>query len=130
MGASFTTLPISSVGVHILNAGGLVSPVVRLSWEVSSGAVFPTVGVTLVDKEATSRQNPFASLVKFECYPTEELRADDVKAGDRFHGRALSGTATSSTAWEIVRFYRSATGDVLRLIYRTGTSWDDRLTVS
>lgn len=129
--APYTMAPITGPGVFMLHAGGLISPSLVVSWSLTgAGAAFPMVSATLVDKEQTSRSNPFASLVKFEAYPTEELRADDISKGDRFHGRALSGTATSSSRWELVRFIRNANGDVLRLIYRTGTSWDDRLTIS
>lgn len=75
---------------------------------------------------AIGGRNSMASLIKFEAQPGEELRVDDVIGGDRYHGRAVTGTATSAASWEVVRFERDATGGILRTRYRSAVVWDDR----
>lgn len=72
------------------------------------------------------RHNLFASLIKYEAQPGEELRADDITAGDRYHGRAADGASTAAAVWEVVRFYRTTTGEIIRTRYRTGVEWDSR----
>jgi hypothetical protein len=68
----------------------------------------------------------FDTLLNFRASPGQELRADDVSGGDRYHGRANDGAATSAASWEVVRFYRDSGGNITRTRYRTGVAWDDR----
>jgi hypothetical protein len=72
------------------------------------------------------RSNLFASLLKFEAQIGEELRADDIVGGDRYHGRAPDGTAEDDAAWEVVRFIRDVQANILRVQYRSDLAWDDR----
>lgn len=70
--------------------------------------------------------SPFARLLKYEPAAGHELRSDDLAGGDRFHGTAPDGTATSAPEWAVVRFYRDPAGAILRVRYRAGVAWNDR----
>lgn len=70
--------------------------------------------------------NPFSSLMMAQANPAQELRFDDVEGSYLYHGRAISGAATSATVWEVVRFTRDADGLFERAQYQTGISWDNR----
>lgn len=72
------------------------------------------------------RHNAAASLAKAELAVGQELRFDDVSAGDLYLGRAPDGTATADAAWEVFRYYRTAVGAITRGRYRTGVAWDNR----
>lgn len=71
-------------------------------------------------------RNEFGSLIKFEANTNEELRSDDISLGDLYHGRAVDGTATSVASWEVIRFYRTTSGLITRVRYKSGISWDNR----
>lgn len=75
--------------------------------------------VFAADKDA------FTSLLKFEPFPGQELRADETTT-DRYHGRNLDGADTAAATWEIVRFYKDTSGNITRARYRTGVAWDSR----
>lgn len=77
-------------------------------------------------REVRDQSSDFKRILKFEPVAGEELRADDVAGGDRYHGAAADGTATSAASWRVVRFYRDATGGITRVRYRTGVAWDNR----
>lgn len=68
----------------------------------------------------------FTALVQAQAVPGEEIRLDDVAGGDLYHGRAADGSATSTAAWEVIRFYRDASGRILRIRYRSDVVWDSR----
>lgn len=70
--------------------------------------------------------SPFTSLVQAQAVPGEEIRIDDVSGGDLYHGRAADDVDTAAAAWEVVRFYRDATGQISRVRYRTDVVWDNR----
>lgn len=74
----------------------------------------------------TLERNEFGSLIKFEANTNEELRSDDISLGDLYHGRAVDGTATSVASWEVIRFYRTTSGLITRVRYKSGISWDNR----
>lgn len=69
----------------------------------------------------------FKRLAKAEPMAGEELRFDDISAGDLYIGAAPDATATSSASWKVCRYYRdAATGNILRARYRVGVAWDAR----
>lgn len=70
----------------------------------------------------------FASLIKYEAGVTQELRSEEVSDA-RYHGRALSGSATADAVWEIVKFDRDGDREIVRTRYLAGQVWDDRATV-
>lgn len=70
-------------------------------------------------------RNAFATLLKFEPAVGEELRREELTT-DSYHGRAPDGTTTATAAWEVVRLYKDAAGEIVRARYRTGVAWDNR----
>lgn len=89
----------------------------------------PVVSVPGVATDATLalRNNSFATLINAQPSSTsDEIRMDDVAGGDLYIGRNADGTATSTATWEVVRIYRTATGQTTRMRYKTGISWDNR----
>ena len=83
------------------------------------------LGYNGVDVSGLKRESDFASLIKYEAVPGQELRRDEGVDFD-YHGRAPDGTPTATTAWEVVIFYKNELGGVVRTRYRTGVAWDDR----
>jgi hypothetical protein len=79
-----------------------------------------------VNATAALRHNLFASLLKAEAVVGQEIRIDDISAGDLYIGRANDGTATSAASWEVARYYRDSAGKMLRARYRTSVVWDNR----
>lgn len=68
----------------------------------------------------------FTSLVQAQAAPGQEIRIDDIQAGDLYHGRAADGADTAAIVWEVARLYRDGTGTVIRIRYVSGVAWDQR----
>jgi len=96
-----------------------------MSWWSPASILYQVVSGAAVAVDMVTRNNRFASLLKYEAAPGEELRRDE-QATDQYHGRAVDGTLTSAASWEVVRLYLDANGVVVRSRYRTGVVWDQR----
>ena len=62
-------------------------------------------------------------------YDTEELRKDTplaLQSSYSYSGLALSGSATSSPVWNVVRFTYDANGAESRIQYLPSITWDGR----
>lgn len=70
----------------------------------------------------------FDRIAKARAVAGEELRFDDVAAGDLYIGVAADGAATGAAVWGVVRYYRTAAGAITRQRWRTSVTWDDRAT--
>ena len=70
------------------------------------------------------RSNAFATLLNAQAIVGQELRLDDIPAGDLYIGRNTDSASTAATTWEVIRVYRTASGLTTRIRYRTGVSWD------
>lgn len=66
----------------------------------------------------------FTRTLKFEPGEGEEIRRDETLTDD-YHGVAPDGSATDTTVWAVVRFYKTA-GLITRVRFRTGVAWDSR----
>lgn len=101
----------------VINAAPAVDEygqVVRVAGEV--GITGSIVAAPASDFGLLAKATPSANTV--------EIRFDDIVAGDLYIGEAPDGTATSAASWKVVRYYRTATGLLTRLRYRTGVVWD------
>lgn len=87
-------------------------------------AVIPN-GVATETTQLT-QSSRFARLLKFEPSLVDELQSDDVVGGDRYHGAAADGTAITTAAWDVVRFYRDAAGNITRVRFKSGIAWSTR----
>lgn len=67
----------------------------------------------------------FTRVLKFEPVVGEEIRREETVTDD-YHGVATDSDPTSSPTWKVVRFYKDASGNVVRVRYRTGVVWDNR----
>lgn len=90
--------------------------------EVKNDIGNPLTVVGTVTADVDSR---FKRLLKFEPAVGEELRSENLDT-DRYHGAAPDGTATSSATWDVVRFYKDASKNIVRVRFRSGVAWDDR----
>lgn len=83
------------------------------------------IDTNIADIEAQSSR--FKRIAKAEPSVGEELRFDDIAGGDLYIGAAVDSSSTSTgNLWDVVRYYRSATGVVTRARFRTGINWDSR----
>lgn len=69
----------------------------------------------------------FKRVLKAEASLGEEIRIDEIAAGDQYNGIAVDLASTSTgNLWDVVRMYRTA-GVATRIRFRSGINWDDRL---
>lgn len=64
----------------------------------------------------------FGRLLKFEPAAGEGLRRDETTTDD-YPGAAVDGTQITSPGWDVVRFYKDASGNITRVRFRTGIAW-------
>lgn len=68
----------------------------------------------------------FSRVAKANPSIGEELRFDDISAGDLYIGAAVDSTAEATLAWDVCRYYRTATGVITRCRFRSGIAWGNR----
>ncbi len=78
----------------------------------------------------SSGANPlsdFSKLLARQVSNTDELRLDvEPTNTDYYVGKNVDGVATSSTTWDVIRIYLSATKNPTRMRFRQGVAWDSR----
>lgn len=70
----------------------------------------------------------FKRIAKAEPAVGEELRFDDISAGDLYIGAAVALTATATAIWSVVKYSRTATGVITRCQFKDSIAWDNRTT--
>lgn len=95
---------------------------------VETGLVTQTDALTNAQLRAAPvsvAEDRFTRVLKFKPIAGEELRRDET-ATDDYHGIAADGSLTSAAVWDVVRFYKDASGKTTRTRYRTGVVWNNR----
>lgn len=95
---------------------------------VETGLVTQTDALTNAQLRATPvpvAEDKFTRVLKFKPVVGEELRRDET-ATDDYHGIAPDGSLISAAVWDVVRFYKDASGKTTRTRYRTGVVWNNR----
>lgn len=90
-----------------------------------SAASLPLPAGAATETTLASQSSAFARLLKFEPSVGEELRADETTT-DRYHGSAPDGTAEATATWNVTRFYKDASDNIVRVRFRTGVAWSSR----